>query len=73
MAALGFIVGFLLFWRPSRIAIGYLLVLGIVLSDPLSPLALCLIAGFLLGIAWEWLRTDAAGLGEEPAAEGRGP
>lgn len=67
MAALGFIVaymvGFLLCWRQSRIVIGWLLALSIVLSDPLSPLALCLIAGFSFGVVWEWLRMDTAGLG----------
>lgn len=67
-----YMVGFLLCWRTSRIVIGCLLALGIVLSDPLSPLALCLIAGFSFGFVREWLRINTAGLGE-PAAEGRGP
>ncbi|MXY70198.1 MAG: hypothetical protein F4Y47_16835 [Acidobacteriia bacterium] len=64
-----FMVGFLLCWRPSRIAIGSLLVLGFVLSDPLHPAALFLIAVFIFGLVREWRRIDAASLGEEPAAE----
>lgn len=65
-----FTVGFLLCWRPSRIAIGSLLVLGFILSDPLRPAALLLIAVFLFGLVREWRRGAAAGLAEEPAAEG---
>lgn len=70
MAALGFVFGFLLCWRPSRMAIGGLLVLGFVLSDPLAPAALFLIACFVFGLVREWRRADAASLAEEPVAEG---